>query len=298
MIFIQLDVRTGEHPSMAELTADDWCLWTLALLYSARNLTDGFIPSAMLRRISPVEDPESTTAHLIAVGRFRSVDGGVEVVNYLDHNSSRADVEAARDANRQRKAKSRAARSQAPSRDSQRPSRPPPDPVTPESQCDIAVTHTTVTDESQHTYTYTDTYTPTASESDLGELSTGPAAVEVQTETKRDAARLIAERRAAGRTDLRNRGGWVKTTIDALTVGESAGLLDRAIAEHPDATAAELADLIQPLPPAPAAEAPAKPSVPDTCPACEGTAGWLVPDDPDEQGVARCTHPTTPGAPE
>lgn len=289
MTFIQLEHQAGEHPSLAELTADDWCLWVLALLYAGRNLTDGFVPSAMLRRISPVEDPDSATAHLIAIGRFRSVDGGIEIANYLDHNSSRAEVEAIRDANRRRKAKSRATRSPA-------PSQPPPDPVTPESQCDIAVTHTPVTPESQHTDIDTDIDTPTAAESDLGELSTGPAAVEVQTETKRDAARLIAERRAAGRTDLRNRGGWVKTTIDALTVGESAGLLDRAIAEHPDATAAELADLIQPLPPAPAAEAPAKPSVPDTCPACEGTSGWLVPDDPDEQGVARCTHPTTPGA--
>jgi hypothetical protein len=101
------DVMT-EHPKCVGLTPFAWTLWLHAMSYCSRNLTDGHIPQAMLPRLCAIKDADKAAAELVDAGMWHVTEDGWAVHDYLDHQRSRADVQADRADAAARKRRSRA----------------------------------------------------------------------------------------------------------------------------------------------------------------------------------------------
>jgi len=85
-------------PECDRLAALGFYAATLALCQSYR--TDGHVPTEQLAAViaCPEADRKRLTDALIAVHLFDVVDDGIQVHDYLDHNNSKAEIEAARSA--------------------------------------------------------------------------------------------------------------------------------------------------------------------------------------------------------
>jgi hypothetical protein len=70
-------------------------------IWSARNLTDGFVPGEIAAGYGSPEQ----TRKLVDVGLWEAVEGGYRAPNYLDRNQSAEQVRARRDADADRKAR-------------------------------------------------------------------------------------------------------------------------------------------------------------------------------------------------
>ena len=92
------------------LAAGDAALgvWVRLLGHCAQHLTDGFIPTPVALAVGSTS-PGAVDA-LVSAGLLEVAQGGYRLHDYLEHNSSRADIEASREASRERMAKTRAAR--------------------------------------------------------------------------------------------------------------------------------------------------------------------------------------------
>lgn len=109
MTWVKVDDLITEHEKCVDLSDAAWTLWLHGLLYCSRNLTDGRIPEGMLARLSAVKNPRKAAGELVEAGLWDHHDGAWWVHDYLDHQRSKAQVEAERAAatERQRKARSR-----------------------------------------------------------------------------------------------------------------------------------------------------------------------------------------------
>lgn len=105
MAFIKMDDRVPEHPKILDAGPFGQLLWTNSLCYANRNLTDGFIPASVARRLIDVEGyslegiPLTITAiieALVKVGLWEKRDGGYLIRQYLDYQTSKAEIEAKR----------------------------------------------------------------------------------------------------------------------------------------------------------------------------------------------------------
>lgn len=84
MSYAKFDDRCDEHPKIAALSDRDFRAWFQMVLYSARNLTDGFIPTGIARQRWPRNIPTLMAARVVEP----SPDGFV-VHDYLEWNDSR-----------------------------------------------------------------------------------------------------------------------------------------------------------------------------------------------------------------
>ena len=145
MTWVKVDDLITEHEKCVDLSDAAWTLWLHGLLYCSRNLTDGRIPAAMLPRLSAVKNPKKAAGELVKAGLWDEHDGAWWVHDYLDHQRSKAQVEAEREAATERQRKARERRKEAA--------------VTDVSRRDIGVTHGPVT--LLETETETDVNPPT-----------------------------------------------------------------------------------------------------------------------------------------
>ena len=92
------------------LAAGDAALgvWVRLLGHCAQHLTDGFVAAPVAIAVGS-SSPGAVEA-LVRAGLLEPSDGGYRLHDYLEHNSSRADIEASREASRERMAKTRASR--------------------------------------------------------------------------------------------------------------------------------------------------------------------------------------------
>jgi hypothetical protein len=81
-----------------------------ALAYCNRTLNDGVFPRSRARRLIDIDDPDAVIDALIEHGLWRATPDGVEIVDYLKNQPSRARVEADREAWKRRQARSRQGR--------------------------------------------------------------------------------------------------------------------------------------------------------------------------------------------
>lgn len=109
MVWVRIDDAIGEHPKIARLSDSAFALFVMGLAYCNRNLTDGFIPSAVgmgqLRfcdgnTIPPIRELE-------AAGLWEEVAGGWNIHDFGLYQPSRASVLTERESARQRQAASR-----------------------------------------------------------------------------------------------------------------------------------------------------------------------------------------------
>jgi hypothetical protein len=109
MTYVLLDDQWGDHPSMLKLPRGVRLLYVEGLLYAAKHLTDGHVPTFALRRLTDELDDQGGAAALVEAGLWRATPEGWEIVGYLEElkQSSRADVLRRREESRHRQERSR-----------------------------------------------------------------------------------------------------------------------------------------------------------------------------------------------
>lgn len=105
----RVDDTLYDHPKLDRLGRDRLPalgLHLVAISWCNRWLTDGHVPDERVRRL---EGTARLADALVTAGLWERVEGGYQVHDFLDFNDSRADVEARREADRDKKRAQRAA---------------------------------------------------------------------------------------------------------------------------------------------------------------------------------------------
>lgn len=107
MVWFKVDDGFASHPKTVAAGNMAIGLWVRAGSWSAHHLTDGYIPAHVL---STLGGTKKHAEQLVKVGLWESVDDGYRFHQWNDdgRQPTRADVEAQRVAQRERKARSRA----------------------------------------------------------------------------------------------------------------------------------------------------------------------------------------------
>ena len=108
MSWARFDDGYSDHPKVC--AAGPWgeLLDMRAIIWCARQETDGKVPESALSRLAhDIPKARHVVARLVEVGRWIQTDGGYEVVDFLDYNPSRAERDADRAAARERMANAR-----------------------------------------------------------------------------------------------------------------------------------------------------------------------------------------------
>jgi hypothetical protein len=110
-LWSKLDDGLQDHPKLFAAgdalghngTAIALGVYTFALMYSNRQLTDGYLPLAMVKQLPIVDRPLAVASALVAAGLWEKVDDGYRIHDFLDHNWTRAHVKQRRQADLKRK---------------------------------------------------------------------------------------------------------------------------------------------------------------------------------------------------
>lgn len=98
MTWIRLDDNLPDHPKVLGLSDKAFRLYISAMCYSSRYLTDGFISYVVGDRIGErIQFAELTSATLLI-----AVEGGWQIENYDEYQSTKAEVEIAKAKTRER----------------------------------------------------------------------------------------------------------------------------------------------------------------------------------------------------
>jgi hypothetical protein len=103
MAYAPLDEHFDEHPKYESLDLEHYGLMACAITYCNRNLTDGKVSFKAVRGFGKSGKGPKYAKRLTDAGIWRDIETGWEIVGYLDHNPSRAEVLAKREAARARK---------------------------------------------------------------------------------------------------------------------------------------------------------------------------------------------------
>lgn len=104
MAYIKLDDGWPEHPKILSLSDTARVLYVNALCYANRRLTDGEIPLAAVRLIH-LRARQRHVQELLEAGLWEAGVLGYQIHDYLVHQTSREEVEAGRQATRERLAR-------------------------------------------------------------------------------------------------------------------------------------------------------------------------------------------------
>lgn len=108
MSWFKVDDNFYDHPKVDELSLEAVGLWLLCGTYCAKQLTDGHIPT---RRVYKLGGSEDVITELVEAGMWDEADEGYRFRNWGEYQPTRDDVEAAREAARERKRKQRRGKS-------------------------------------------------------------------------------------------------------------------------------------------------------------------------------------------
>jgi hypothetical protein len=78
-------------------------VYTFAILYSNRQLTDGHLSAAFVKHLRIVDRPLTVAHALVAAGLWDKTDDGFRIHDFLDFNFTRAAVRQRRQADLKRK---------------------------------------------------------------------------------------------------------------------------------------------------------------------------------------------------
>jgi len=104
MPWVKIDDQFHSNPKVVAAGSDAISLYIVALSWCGGYLTDGFIPTAQVRRLALCDDYETAAQRLVDVGLWHRVDGGYEVNDYLEYNPSGEEIKAKRKAAAERQA--------------------------------------------------------------------------------------------------------------------------------------------------------------------------------------------------
>ena len=101
MPWIRLDDQIAHHKKfLAAGPMASW-LWVCGQSYSARYLTDGFVPSAALHSLGSVLNPKRYADKLVEVGLWECAEGGYRVHDYHDYQPTAEEVRHTREVRRE-----------------------------------------------------------------------------------------------------------------------------------------------------------------------------------------------------
>jgi len=107
MVWVRLDDQFPDHPKiLAAGPVASW-LYVCGLAYSARLLSDGFVPTAQIRKLADVPNPAKLVDTLVRVGLWEAVDGGYMIHDFLEYNPPSEKIRAEREAAKERMRKGR-----------------------------------------------------------------------------------------------------------------------------------------------------------------------------------------------
>jgi hypothetical protein len=89
MPWVRLDDQFPDHPKVVAAGPLAGWLFVCGLAYCARQLTDGFIPSAQVARLVSESAASKLTASLVKAGLWEETEGGYVVHDYLEYNPSK-----------------------------------------------------------------------------------------------------------------------------------------------------------------------------------------------------------------
>lgn len=107
MAWFKVDDKLHSHPKVLGVPLRAMGLWVLAGAWSADQLTDGFIPHAVLPTL---QAKPADARDLVTSGLWLEVDGGWQFHDWLEFQFSRASTLARRAKDAERKAEARAAK--------------------------------------------------------------------------------------------------------------------------------------------------------------------------------------------
>ncbi|MEU7891722.1 hypothetical protein AB0B45_02530 [Nonomuraea sp. NPDC049152] len=110
MTWFKVDDGFHSHRKTLVTKAAAIGLWTVAGSWSSANLTEGFIPDAVLPRLLP--GAKRLAKDLVECGLWERVDNGFTFHDWIDYNPTAEEVNADREAARERMRKLRARRRQ------------------------------------------------------------------------------------------------------------------------------------------------------------------------------------------
>lgn len=105
--WIKLDDTFCDHPKLVQAGPTAGWLYICGLTYSSRNLTDGFIPAGMVRRLADIDDSGAVAEELVNAGLWHETTGGFLIHDYADHQRTSAEIEDQRASARARQQKHR-----------------------------------------------------------------------------------------------------------------------------------------------------------------------------------------------
>ena len=111
MSWFRLEVDWFNNPKVLSLRDSAKLLYLAGLAYATRHMTDGFIPKQALPTFVEFIGSPRPGAHvnsLLSAGLWEQVEGGWQIHDYLKHQASKAQREAAQDSWRARQQRHRA----------------------------------------------------------------------------------------------------------------------------------------------------------------------------------------------
>lgn len=99
MPWFKVDDGFHGHPKVIGLSASAVGVWLLAGTWAAQYLTDGMIPAGMVPRFGGTAE---AAAELVGAGLWHDSDGGFQFHEWHEYQPSKEDVEAEREAARER----------------------------------------------------------------------------------------------------------------------------------------------------------------------------------------------------
>lgn len=103
-MWFKVDDSLAFNPKVIEAGNSAIGLWVRAGAWSGQHLTNGFVPSAVVRRLGG----RHLVPRLIAAGLWHEVDGGYQFHDWARYQPTKADALEGRAKARERKARSRA----------------------------------------------------------------------------------------------------------------------------------------------------------------------------------------------
>jgi hypothetical protein len=97
MAWIRLDDQIAHHPKFVQAGPVAAWLWVCGQSYSARYLTDGFIPRDALSSLGTVPHADKAAAKLVAVGLWDATEKGWLIHDYHDYQLTKEEVERRRE---------------------------------------------------------------------------------------------------------------------------------------------------------------------------------------------------------
>lgn len=132
MAWFKVDDRLWSHPKWLNLSLEAKALWVSAGAYCAEHESDGFISRQTLAIVLPNSRQTRAATALVKVGLWEQVEGGFRFRNWSEYQPTKAQQQAKREKDRERKAQWRSRRDTERNPDGIRTESVLPDPTRPD----------------------------------------------------------------------------------------------------------------------------------------------------------------------